>query len=180
MKLNILAARIQQRRLAQAEGEVTQAQIETYYNQHRSQLLWPETRDIESIMTKREPGVHKAKREIESGERFMSVAQRVNVSPEGGLHIALAKGAGEPNFERVVFNARPHVLLGPVKQQLFYIFEVLRTTPPHEQTLAQAQSSIKHLLTTQVALPRLLQRIEAKWATKTTILNNVTPATPPA
>jgi hypothetical protein len=167
MKLNMLATRIDGIRAAQAHREVTEAQIANYYQEYRTRLLLPETRDIESVMTKHEAGAMKAKREIESGKGFLSVAKRFNASPEGGMHLRLARGAGEPAFERVVFAAKPHVLLGPVRQQLYYIFEVLKITPAHEQTPAQARPSIRRLLASRVALPRLRRAIEAMWIART-------------
>jgi hypothetical protein len=167
MKLNMLATRIDGIRVAQARREVTEAQIATYYRRHRNRLLLPETRDIESVMTKHKAGAMKAKREIQSGKSFSSTVRRFNASPEGGLHLRLARGAGEPVFERVVFAANPNILLGPIKQQLYYIFEVLRITPAHDQTLAQARPSIRTLLASQVALPRLRRTIEAMWIART-------------
>jgi hypothetical protein len=170
MKLNILAMHIEQMRTSRALREVTEAQITRYYDKNRSHLLDPEKRDVEIIMTKREAGVRKAKREIQSGKSFMSVSKRVNVSPEGGLHLGLARGAGEKLFEKVVFAAKPHVLIGPVKQQLYYVFEVLKVTPAQEQTLAQAQTSIRRLLAVHLALPRLTHVVEAKWIARTNCL----------
>jgi parvulin-like peptidyl-prolyl isomerase len=170
MKLSILAARIEQMRALQALHEVTKSQIARYYDENRSRLLVPESRDLEIIMTKHEAGVRKAKREIESGKSFLSVAKRTNVSPEGGLHLGLARGAGEKLFENVVFTAKQHVLLGPVKQQLFYIFEVLKITPAKEQTLVRAQASIRKLLAARLALPRLMRAVEAKWIARTSCL----------
>jgi parvulin-like peptidyl-prolyl isomerase len=170
MKLGILAWRLERIRVSQARSEVTGSQIATYYREHKSHLLVPETRDLESVMTKRAAGARRAKREIESGKSFLDVARRLNVSPEGGLHVGLVRGAGEPNFEQVVFNARPHVLLGPIEQQLFYVFEVLKITPAHEQTLAEAHEAIRRLLGTRQALRRLTGKIDAIWSARTTCL----------
>ncbi|HEY2142003.1 MAG TPA: peptidyl-prolyl cis-trans isomerase [Solirubrobacteraceae bacterium] len=172
MKLNMLTARIEQERLAEARQQITHAQVTRYYEENKRRFLLPEQRDIEIILTYNEATTKKAKQEIESGKSFLRVAKRVSVdseAPEGVQH--LVRGEEEEEFINHVFAAKPHVLVGPVHQALdYYIFEVTKITQASRQTLARSEASIRQWLAVRQLrqmTTKLLAAFERKWTAKT-------------
>jgi hypothetical protein len=144
MKLNVLAFRLQQKRLRDAERAITRAQVARYFAHHRQQFVVPEQRELEVLGNEKKSVVAQAKREIEGGADFLKVAKRVSTdfeAPEGLQR--LRHGQEEPAYERHVFAAPPGVLVGPVKQEFYYLFKVLKVIPYHAGTLAQSQAAIR-------------------------------------
>ena len=174
VKLNLLSSKIQQK-VAKQKGTVTQAEIEKYYKEHASQFGTPEKRDVKIILTKTEAQATKAKKEIESGKSFASVAKSTSIDPtskaNGGELKGVAKGQEEKALDEAIFSAKKGVLGGPVKTPFgYYIYEVTGTTAGSSQTLAQAQSSIKQQLTAQQqqqALSKFVKEFKKKWMGKT-------------
>jgi hypothetical protein len=145
--LNLLEQRVEHARTAQAEHELSARQVATYYARHKSNYREPAVSNIEIIGNNDATIVRRARREIEAGASFVKVARRASEDPEahGGLQ-RLVRGAEEPAFEKEIFGARPHVLLGPIHQELYYIFTVLSSEPDRQETLAQASPAIRHKL----------------------------------
>jgi foldase protein PrsA len=174
VKLNLLSSKIQQK-IVKAKSNVTQAQIAKYYNEHQSRFGVPEKRSVEIILTKTEAAANSAKREVQSGKSFASVAKRVSIDPtskaNGGLLPSVVKGQQEKALDTAIFSAQPKVLSGPVKTTFgYYIFEVTGVKAGSQQTLAQAQSTIKQQLTAtqqQAALSKFIKDFRKKWTDKT-------------
>jgi foldase protein PrsA len=174
VKLNLLSSKIQQK-VSKEKGAVTQAQISKYYNEHKSQFGTPEKRNVKIILTKTEAQANKAKQEIESGKSFSSVAKAVSIDPtskaKGGEITGIVKGQEEKALDEAVFSAKKGTLGGPVKTPFgYYIYEVTSTTVGNQQTLAQAQASIKQQLTAQQqqqALSKFVKEFRSRWEGKT-------------
>jgi predicted lipoprotein with Yx(FWY)xxD motif/parvulin-like peptidyl-prolyl isomerase len=172
VKLSMLAARIEQKTNAQAEGQVTHAQITTYYEAHKRRFISPERRDLKIFLSYSEATTRRAKREIESGKDFVSVAKRASIEPElPDIVRHIRPGDEEPPFERHVFAARPHTLLGPIHQAVdYYIFEVTKITPPRQQTLSEVEAPIRRQLATegpQSVSTSLAQASARRWKART-------------
>jgi foldase protein PrsA len=174
VKLNLLSSKIQQK-IVKSKGTVTQAQIVKYYNENQSRFGVPEKRNVEIVLTKTEAAATSAKKEVESGKSFATVAKRVSIDPtskaNGGLLKEVVKGQEEKALDTAIFSAKPNVLSGPVKTAFgYYIFEVQSTTPGKQSSLAQVQSSIKQQLTAQnqqQALSKFVKEFKKKWMSKT-------------
>lgn len=174
VKLNLLSSKIQQK-IVKSQSHVTQAQVTKYYNEHQSRFGVPETRSVRIILVKNEAAAKKAKQEIESGKSFATVAKSVSIDPltkaNGGLLPEVRKGQEEKGLDTAIFSASKNVLLGPVKTPFgYYIFEVKSVTPGSQQTLAQAQASVKaQLIATQqqAALAKFVKEFKKKWTSKT-------------
>ena len=127
------------------------------------------------ILTKTEAAAKQAKKEIESGKSFASVAKSASIDPtskaNGGLLAGVVKGQEEAALNTAIFSAPLNKLSGPVKTPFgYYIYEVKSTTPGNQQTLAQAQASIKQQLTAtqqQTALTKFVKEFKKKWTDKT-------------
>ncbi len=174
VKLNLLSSKIQQK-IAKEKHTPSQAEIEKYYKEHSSQFGTPEKRDVRIILTKTEAQAKQAKKEIESGKSFASVAKSKSIDPtskaSGGELKGVVKGQEEKALDEAVFSAKKGVLGGPVKTPFgYYIYEVTGTTAGSSQTLAQSQASIKQQLTAQQqqqALSKFVKEFKKKWMGKT-------------
>jgi hypothetical protein len=172
MKLALLAAQIERQRRSQASQEVTRRQIADFYARHQRRFWEPERRDIEIFESFTRGPALKAKREVEAGKSFLSVAKRmsrITYNPEApdGLMLGFARGDEEKPFEAVIFSAKPHVLIGPVEYAYFYVFKVLRIKPAHERPLADVEAKIRQTLASQRASGELLARYVRKWTART-------------
>jgi foldase protein PrsA len=173
VKVNMLSAKVKTK--VETVKPPTQAQIAKNYNENKSQYGKPESRDLLIVLTKDEAEAKKAKREIQSGKSFQSVAKRVSIDPtsksKGGSLPGVTKGEEEQALSEAVFAAKQGVLSGPVKTPFgFYIFQVKAIHAGSEQTLAQAQSAIRQKLSTsdkQTALNTFVKQFTKKWRAKT-------------
>ncbi|HUB36211.1 MAG TPA: peptidyl-prolyl cis-trans isomerase [Solirubrobacteraceae bacterium] len=173
VKLNLLSTKIQQK--VSKKGAVTEAQIEKYYNEHKSQFGTPEKRDLLVVLTKTEAEAQQAKKEIESGKSFAEVAKSKSIDPtsksNGGEVKGVVKGQEAKALDEAAFSAKQGVLGGPVKTPFgYYIYEVKSISPGNSQSLAQAKSTIKQQLSTtssQQALSKFVKEFRKNWTSKT-------------
>jgi foldase protein PrsA len=174
VKLNLLSSRIQ-KKVAQGKGSPTKAEIAKYYKENQSRFGTPEKRNVRIILTKTEAQAASAKKEVQSGKSFASVAKSKSIDPtskaNGGELKSVVKGEEEKALDEAIFSAKKGVLGGPVKTPFgSYIYEVTGTTPGSSQTLAQSESSIKQQLTAtkqQTALSKFVKEFKKKWMGKT-------------
>ncbi len=174
VKLNLLSQKIQQK-IVKQKSKVTQAEIAKYYKENPKRFWRAEKRNLLIILTKTEAQAKKAKQEIESGKSFESVAKRVSIDPtsksNGGKLPGVVKGQEEKSLDAAIFSASKGTLSGPVKTPFgYYIFEVQSTTPGSQQSLKQAEASIKSQLTAtrqQTALSKFVKEFKKKWMSKT-------------
>lgn len=174
VKLNMLSSKIQQK-IVKAKHTASEAEVEKYYNQHKSLYGTPEKRNVRIVLTKTEAQAKEAKHEIESGTSFASVAKSKSIDPtsksNGGELKGVIKGEEEKALDEAIFSAKKGVLGGPVKTPFgYYVYEVTGIAAGSQQTLAQAKSSIKQQLTAQnqqQALSKFVKAFRKKWEAKT-------------
>ena len=170
MRAGLLGSLIEARRVAKAESDISRQQIEAYYRTNRAQFYLPERRDLEIIETFTGPPIRRARREIEAGKSFAGVARRVSNAPvaPGDLILNYARSEqSSPQLGAAIFTARPHVLAGPYKVALYYMFEVLKTRHGHYATLAEAEPTIRRKLSSRLAETQLLHEFDARWTART-------------
>lgn len=174
VKLNMLSTRIQQK-VAKKKGEVTNAQVEKFYNENKSRYGTPEKRNLQIILVKTEAAAQKAKREIQGGKPFATVAKAVSVDPttraNGGTLTEVVRGQEEQALDAAIFSAQKGVLTGPVKTPFgFYILDVKSITTGTQQPLSQVRASIKAQLQAthqQEALSKFVKEFKKRWQEKT-------------
>jgi len=174
VKLNLLSQKIE-KKIIKDKSKVTQAQIAKYYNENKSKYGTPEKRNVEIILTKTEAAAGSAKKEVESGKSFASVAKKVSIDPtskaNGGLLKEVVKGEEEKALDTAIFSTAKNVLSGPVKTPFgYYVFEVLSTAPGSQQPLSKVQATIKQQLIStgqQSALTKFTKDFKNKWKAKT-------------
>jgi foldase protein PrsA len=174
VKLNLLSQKIE-KKIIKDKSTITQAQIEKYYNENKTRYGTPEKRNIQIILTKTEAAASSAKKEVESGKSFASVAKKVSIDPtskaNGGLIKEVVKGEEEKALDTAIFSAAKNILSGPVKTPFgYYIFEVLSATAGTQQPLSKVQATIKQQLIStgqQTALTKFTKDFKKKWQAKT-------------
>jgi foldase protein PrsA len=168
VKIQVLTQKIE-KKVTEKASKVTTAQAQTYFNSHRP----PEKRNVQIILTKTEAQATSAKKEIESGKSFASVAKKVSIDPtskaSGGLLKEVTRGEEEKALDTAIFSTKPNVLSGPVKTPFgYYVFEVTKTFAA--KTFAQEESQIKQQLAStgqQTALSGFATKFRKKWEAKT-------------
>ena len=174
VKLNLLSQKIQQK-VAKSKATPTHAEIVKYYNENGSRFGTPEKRDVRIVLTKTEAEASSAKKEIESGKSFASVAKKRSTDPtskaNGGLIKGVLKGEEVKALDEAIFSAKPHVLGGPVKTPFgSYVYIVEGISPGNTPPLKNVEATIKQQLAAthqQKALQEFVKRFKSKWQAKT-------------
>ena len=143
VKLNLLSQKIQKKIISEKHN-VTQADVEKYYHENKSRFGTPEKRAVRIILTKTEAEANAAKKEIESGKSFASVAKAKSIDPtskaNGGLLPEVVQGEEEKALDSAIFTAKVNVLGGPVKTPFgYYIYEVVSIKTGSQKPLSEAE-----------------------------------------
>jgi foldase protein PrsA len=155
--------------------KVSDAQIANYYNKNKSRFAVPEKRDLRLVLTKTEAKAKEAKKLLDSGQSFKTVAPKYSIDQgsrdNGGVLAAVPKGQQEKALDAATFSASKGKISGPIKTQFgYYVFEVTKITPGTQQTLAQSKASIKQLLVSQqqqTKLDAFVKQFQKKWKDRT-------------
>jgi foldase protein PrsA len=174
VKLNLLSTKIQQK-VVKTGGTISSSEISKYYNENPSRFGTPEKRNVRILLTKTESQANEAKKEIESGTSFASVAKRVSIEPitrsAGGALPGVVKGQESKALNEALFSAKVNAIGGPVKTPFgYYVYVVEKIIPGNQRTLAQSQTAIKQQLTStkeQAALTKFVKDFKKKWSGKT-------------
>lgn len=153
----VLPVRVENTLVSRAAKSITKPVIEHYYNSHRSKYEKTEGAGLYILLVSTEAEAKAAKKEIESGQSFASVAKRVSnlhTSQKGGVYLTTESGYLETGLNEAIFPAKKHVnqLIGPVNTaDGYYVFEVKKTTPAHQEPLSKASEAIKEKLSLEKA-----------------------------
>jgi foldase protein PrsA len=174
VKLDVLSTKVRDEIIDDVD-EVSDEDIQTYYDENKERFAQPERRDLNVVLTKTEDKANEAKQAIESGQSFKDVAKEFSIDEasksQGGKLPAVAEGQQEKAFDDAIFSAEKGQLTGPVKTQFgWYVFEVTKVTPASQQSLDDAKETIKSLLRSereQKALDDLIKEFQDKYSEKT-------------
>jgi len=174
VRLDMLSNKIRDK-VTKGKDQVSDQQIEDYYNKNEAQFAQPERRDLSIVLTKTEAKANQAKAALESGQSFKTVAKEYSIDDaskaQGGKLPAVTKGQQEKSLDDAVFKAKKGTIEGPVKTQFgWYVFQVDKVTKASQQTLEQAKPTIKQVLASQnqqKALDEFVKDFRKKWKDKT-------------
>src|SRR4051812_3072226 len=174
VRLDALSNKIRDK-VTKGKDNVTDAQIAAYYNKNKQRFAQPERRDLRIVLTKDKAKAEQAKKALESGQSFKTVAKKYSIDQaskaQGGKLPAVAKGQQEKALDTAIFNAKKGKLVGPVKTQFgYYVFDVSKITPASQQSLDQAKTTIKQTLGSQnqqKALDKFVKSFRKRWKAKT-------------
>ncbi|MEX1142436.1 MAG: peptidyl-prolyl cis-trans isomerase [Thermoleophilaceae bacterium] len=175
VKLDALQSKLTEK-IQKDQEKVTDADIEEYYEKNKERFAQPERRDLNVVLTKTKAKAEQAKRELDQGASFKSVAKKHSIDQaskaNGGKLPDLAKGQQEPALDEAIFGAERGELQGPVKTQFgWYVFEVTGVTEGSQQSLEDAKETIRGVVRSereQTALQDFIEdfREEFKGVTK--------------
>jgi foldase protein PrsA len=174
VKLNMMSQKIQSK-ISKENPNVSKAEVEKYYKENSSRFGTPEKRDVRIVLTKDQAKAEAAKKEIESGKSFESVAKAHSEDPaskaNGGLLKGVIKGEEEKALDEAIFSAEPHQLKGPVKTPFgYYVFQVEDATKGTQTALKTVEASVKQQLVAtkrQKALTEFIKKFKTKWQAET-------------
>jgi parvulin-like peptidyl-prolyl isomerase len=153
VKLDQLQQKLTQK-VTENEGKVTDADVKNYYDKNKKRFSQPQRRDLNVVLTKSKAKADQAKKALDSGNSFKSVANKYSIDQasksQGGKLPDVAKGQQEKSLDTAAFSAKKGKVTGPVKTQFgWYVFEVTKIKPATQQSLAQAKETIRNLLKSQ-------------------------------
>jgi foldase protein PrsA len=174
VRLDLLSNKIRDQ-VIKGKDNVTDAQIQDFYNKNKSRFSTPETRDLLIVLTKTKGQAAQARKAIDSGQPWAKVAQKYSIDQaskkKGGKLPGQAKGSLEQTLNTGVFSAKKGELVGPLKTQFgWYIFRVTKIHPGKTQPLSQAKATIKQTLVSQnqqKALNDFVTQFRKEWRDKT-------------
>jgi foldase protein PrsA len=142
-------------KITKGKDKVTDAQIDSYYNEHKSQFATAERRNVRIVLTKDKATAQQAKDALASGQSWNSVAKKYSIDQAsknkgGELQGGVAKGQQEKALDTAIFSADKGKTVGPVKTQFgWYVFEVEKVTKGKQQSLDESKANIKQQLSQQ-------------------------------
>jgi foldase protein PrsA len=174
VKLDVLSNKVRES-VIEGKGDVSDEDIEKYYEDNKERFAQPERRDLEVVLTKNEARANAARDAIESGQAWKSVAKEFSIDEasktQGGKLPGVAKGQQEKAFDDAIFAAERGELTGPVKTQFgWYIFRVTKVTEASQQSLEEAKETIRNLLKSegeQKALDDFVEKFREKYKDET-------------
>jgi foldase protein PrsA len=163
-------------KVTKGKDKVTDQQAAAYYDKNKERFAQPERRDLRIVLTKSEGRAQQAKKAIQSGQSFASVAKRFSIDQasknQGGKLAGVSKGQQEKALDNAIFSAKKGELVGPVKTQFgWYVLEVTGITPAKQQSLEQSKASIKQILASEnqrKALENFGKEYRKRWKDATT------------
>jgi len=174
VKLDVLSNKVREE-IIEGEGDISDEDIEKYYEENKERFAQPERRDLNVVLTKTEARANEARQALESGQSFEDVAKEFSIDQaskaQGGKLPAVAQGQQEKAFDDAIFSAENGELTGPVKTQFgWYVFEVTKVTDASQQSLEDAKETIRNLLKSegeQKALDDFIEDFREKYKDET-------------
>jgi parvulin-like peptidyl-prolyl isomerase len=178
VRLQIYSTEIQTK-ITRDAGQVSNSEVDDFYEASKSQFEQPETRDVRLILNKDKQKVEDAKAALEedsSDKSWQKVAKEFSTDPSsrnnGGLRPSLSEGLVEQPLDSEIFDAPKDELVGPVKTPLgYYVFEVVKITPARTQPLnRQVRQQIRQQLLQQEqqnTFSEFVNDYGSKWQSRT-------------
>jgi peptidyl-prolyl cis-trans isomerase C len=175
-----------QRKLSEAfatEPEVTDEDVERFYESNQEAFEQPATRSVRVILNEDEEEVEQAREQLEGlspdDEDFeqtwrrtaRELSQDQASKDRGGLLEGLSEGQGDPVLEEQAFSAATGELVGPFETERgFYLIQVVDSTEASTQPLEEAAPQIRQQLTAarqQAEQTEVQNNFITKWTQRT-------------
>lgn len=167
----------------QTEPEVSDSEIEDFYEANIESFEQPETRDVRQIVNEDRAEVEQAAELLEGlgpdDEDFLKrwrqaaemFSQDQASKDGGGLIRGLVEGQGDPEVDEMVFNASQGELIGPFKSERgFNLIQVVDVKEAGTQSLDEASDAIRQQLVTirgQSLQQQVQEEFAEKWRSRT-------------
>ena len=173
-----LADRLLQQRLydkVTEDVEVSDADIEKYYEKNKQQFSQPATRDVRHILVKTKAKADDLYAQLQGGADFARLAKQHSTDKSSGKQggkIPVTKGSTAPPFDKVAFELETGATSKPVKTQFgWHIIKADGDVKEAKATpLKDVEKSIRQQLETEKknkALQEWLKSIEEKYEGET-------------
>lgn len=145
--------------------QVTEADVQAYYDENKAQFETPASRDVRHILVKNKARADDLYRQLQNGGNFARLARRFSQDPaskkEGGKFTA-QQGATVPEFDETAFGLETGELSEPVKTQFgWHIIEATSAVKPKStQELSEVEEQIREQLLEEKKNARINEWIE--------------------
>lgn len=134
--------------------EVTQAEVQRYYKDHKEKMVTPEQRSIRNIVVGTKAEAEQVLSELGKGAAFATLARSTSrdsaTAAKGGSLGAVQASQLEDGYAESAFKARKGKLFGPVQTSSGWnVGQVTDVTEPIPVSLEQATQTLTQTLTTQ-------------------------------
>ncbi len=177
VKLQLLSNKIRENVTKEA-SKVSSEDIDKYYKKNKKQFTTPATVDVKLILTKKKSDAEKAKKALEDGDSFKSVAKKYSTDEasknNGGKLNGVTEGQFGKKFDEEVFKkGKKGVIIGPFKTSLgYYVVEITKKTKKKTTSLKNkaTRKQIKGILESQgqqEALQKFIEDFREEWKSRT-------------
>jgi foldase protein PrsA len=162
------------------EVEITEDEIQTFYDDNITQFETPETRDVRTLLNPDEEKAQEAAdrlAEDPTAATWKDVTKELSTEEEtadlGGLRPGVQEGQNPPALDEAIFSATEGEITGPIEVEGsgFYVLEVEKVNEATTQPLDEATSDqIRQQLVTQEqqqAVTDFQDEFVAKWRART-------------
>jgi parvulin-like peptidyl-prolyl isomerase len=134
--------------------KVTDSEIKSYYDTHKSQYQQPQSRDVRHILVQKKALADQLYSQLKSGGNFAALAKKYSKDPgsaANGGKLTVSKGQTVPEFDKTTFQLKTGQLSQPIKTQYgYHIIQALSAIKPATKTpLAKVKATIRQLLSKQ-------------------------------
>jgi foldase protein PrsA len=174
IRLDLLANRIREQVVA-GHDQVTEQQIQQFYAENKARFVEPERRSLRIVLTARRSEAQRARKALERGASWTSVARRYSIDGEtrrkGGRLRDVPEGELDRPLEKAAFRADKGRLVGPVRTDYgYYVLTVTEIEPERQLELPEVRTVIRDALVEQAqqeALDAFTRDFTARWRQKT-------------
>ena len=155
-----------------SEVEVTDEDIQAYYEENKAQFEQPASREVRHILVKTQARANQIHRQLENGADFAKLAKEFSEDPasaEQGGNFTAQKGATVAPFDEVAFELETGELSDPVKTQFgWHVIEAVADAEDAAmQELAEVEEQISTTLLEEKKNARInewVQQLEDRFA----------------
>lgn len=127
---------------------VTDAEIEQYFREHRSEFDRPEQMHVKHILLQDEAEARLVLARLRRGEKFEDLARQYSQDPgskdQGGDLGFVSRGQVVPEFEQVAFTLQPKQVSDIVKTQFgYHLIQLVERRAPQSANLAEVREQIR-------------------------------------
>jgi parvulin-like peptidyl-prolyl isomerase len=134
--------------------KVSEKEIRSYYDTHKTQYQQPESRDVRHILVPKKALADQLYAQLKSGGNFAALAKKYSKDPgsaSNGGKLTVSKGQTVPEFDKATFALKKGELSKPIKTQYgYHIIQALSEIKLAKKTpLSKVEKSIKDQLANQ-------------------------------
>jgi parvulin-like peptidyl-prolyl isomerase len=151
--------------------EVSDEDVEAYYEKNKAQFTQPASRDVRHILVKTKAKADDLHAQLEDGANFAQLAKKNSTdtgSAKVGGKIPVQKGSTLPAFDKAAFSLDVNEYSQPIKTSFGWhiVMPITETKEPEEQSLDDLRESIRQQLAEEKknkSVESFVQALEKKY-----------------